>query len=416
MYTSNDIVCAYREAGLLGRGREAAIRATALAREIDNKPLTANSLSSRATVEAMHGDYDTALRLWGEGLGIAEGIGNFWGRSMSMGWLGWVRFERGDFGQAILVWEESLRLANEVGFFMPAVMHESDLAWCYRSAGAEEEAERHLDAANALVESRFPPLRAWVLGHRSRAATARGALDLAGQFLEQALEGLAARGEFFAFQHAQVGLAAVELKLRRRDYEGTVAEARVRGDEQRALMRPYVADFEYLEGEAHRLRGDLDAGAQALSRAQATASALDTRRILWEILASLASLEDARGNLASSARTRGEARSIVAGIEDSLRPVGLAQRFRARAVVRELMGADGRLVQPTETARRIQHEARDQRVQSRGHSGDRPAARPTLLRRYPRPAGSAGVPRWRVGEGGARPPGHSWGCQRGEAG
>ena len=33
MYTSNDIVCAYREAGLLERAREAAIRATALARK-----------------------------------------------------------------------------------------------------------------------------------------------------------------------------------------------------------------------------------------------------------------------------------------------------------------------------------------------------------------------------------------------
>jgi tetratricopeptide (TPR) repeat protein len=263
---------------------------------------------------------------------------------MSMGWLGWTRFERGDFGQAILTWKESLRLAETVGFFMPAAMHQADLAWCYRSAGANEEAERHLEAANLLVESRFPYVRAWPLGHLSRAATARGATDLAGQYLERARESLGGKGEFFAFQHAQVGLAAVELKLARRDYEGAAAEARARGDEQRALMRPYVADFEYLEGEAHRLRGELDAAAQALSRAWATASALGTRRILWQVLASLASVEDARGHAVSAARTREEARSIVAGIEESLRSVGLAERFRAQAVVRELMGAEGRPV------------------------------------------------------------------------
>ena len=344
MYTSNDIVCAYREAGLLERGRTAALRATALAREIANKPLTANSLSTRATLDVMDGDYDTALRLWGEAIGIAEGIGNFWGQSMSLAWVGWTRFERGEWGQAILAWEESLRLAKAVGFFMPGAMHQSDLAWCYRSVGAGEEAERHLDAANALVESRFPYLRAWALGHRSRAATARGTLDLAVRYLDRAEEGLAARTEFFAFQHAHVSLAAVELKLARRDYEGTVAEARSRGDEQRALMRPYVADFEYLEGEAHRRRGELDAATQALSQARATASALGSRRILWHILAALASVEDARGNPPSAAGTREEARSIVAGIEDSLRPVGLAKRFRAQAVVRELMGAEGRPV------------------------------------------------------------------------
>jgi class 3 adenylate cyclase/tetratricopeptide (TPR) repeat protein len=342
MYTCNDIVCAYREAGLVEKGRAAAIRATALAEEIDNKPIAVNSRSTRATLEFAAGDYDAALRLDGEADGIAEGIGNYWGRSMSIGDSAWPKFERGDFGQAINAWEESLRLAEAVGFLMPAAIHQSDLAWCYRSAGAEEEAERHLDAANALVESRFPYLRAWTLGHLSRAATARGALELAGRYLERAQEGLAAKGEFFAFQHAHVGLAAVELKLGRRDYEGAVAEARARGDEQRALMHPYVADFEYLEGEAHRLRGEFDAAAQALSRAQATASTLGGRRILWQILASLASVEDARGQAVPAAHTREEARSIVAGIEDSLRSVGLAERFRAQAAVRDLMGSEGR--------------------------------------------------------------------------
>jgi tetratricopeptide (TPR) repeat protein len=227
---------------------------------------------------------------------------------------------------------------------MPTALHEADLAWCYRSAGADEEAERHLEAAHALVDSRFPFWSAWTLGHLSRAATARGAIDLAGRYLERAQERLAARTEWFPFQHAHVGLAAVELKLGRRDYEGAGAEARARGDEQRALMRPYVADFEYLEGEAHRLRGELDLAADALARARATATALGGRRILWQILASLASVEDTRGHAVSAARTREEARSIAAGIEDSLRPVGLAERFRAQAAVRELMGAEGRPV------------------------------------------------------------------------
>ena len=93
-------------------------------------------------------------------------------------------------------------------------------------------------------------------------------------------------------------------------------------------MRPYVADFEYLEGEAHRLLGDLDLAVQALERARATASALGGRRILWRILASLGSVEDARADAVSAAQARAEAQAIVAGIEDSLRPVGLADRFR----------------------------------------------------------------------------------------
>ena len=344
MYTFNDMVCAYREAGLFEKGRDAAIRATALAEEIDNKPIAANSRSTRGTLEFTSGDYDTALRLQGDATGISESIGNYWGRSMSTGGSGWPKFERGEFGPAIQAWEESLRLAAAVGFLMPTALHEADLAWCYRSAGADEEAERHLEAAHALVDSRFPFWSAWTLGHLSRAATARGAIDLAGRYLERAQERLAARTEWFPFQHAHVGLAAVELKLGRRDYEGAVAEARARGDEQRALMRPYVADFQYLEGEAHRLLGELDAAADALWRACATASALGARRILWQVLASLAAVEDALGHAQTAAAAYGEARSIVAGIEDSLRPVGLAERFRARAAVQELMSEEGRSI------------------------------------------------------------------------
>ena len=220
MYTFNDIVCAYREAGLVEKGRKAAIRATALAEEIDNKPIAANSRCTRATLEFMAGDYDLALRLDREAVGIAESIGNDWGRSMSIVDSARPTFERGDYGQAIQAWEEGLRLAAAVGFLVPRAINAVDLAWCYRSAGADEDAERHLEAAHALVESRLPYYRAWTLGHLSRAATARGALPAAGRYLELAQESLGPKGEFFAFKHAHVGLAAVELKLARRGLRG----------------------------------------------------------------------------------------------------------------------------------------------------------------------------------------------------
>jgi hypothetical protein len=185
----------------------------------------------------------------------------------------------------------------------------------------------------------MPTFRPWILGHLSRAATARGTLDLAAGYLAQAEEALPAKTEFFAFQQAHVGLAAVELKLAKRRYDEAFREARARGDVQRGLMRPYVADFEYLEGEARRLSGSAEAAVQALSRARATAAALGSRRILWRILASLATAEDALGNAASATRSRDEARSIASAIADSLLPLGLADGFRAQAAVHELMSA-----------------------------------------------------------------------------
>ena len=337
MYTCNDIVCAYREARMFDEGRDSAIQAAALAEEIGDVAMTANAISMRATLEFMVGDYDTALRLFGEATGIAKSIGNAWGQADSLAGSAWPLFELGDFGGAIAALEESLRLASGVGFIVPPVLYEGDLAWFYRCAGADDESERHLEAARTVVEAHYPSVGAWLLGHLSRAATAGGATVLAAQYLERANEELGEnRGEFLPFQHAHVGLAAVELKLAMRDYDAAAAQARALGDEQRALMPPFVADFEYLEGEAHRLCGNLDLAANAFERARETASALGARRILWRILASLASVEKARGNVAAAAATDNEARSIAAGIEDSLRPVGLADRFREGVAERVL--------------------------------------------------------------------------------
>ena len=58
--------------------------------EIGNKPISANSRSARATLEFMDGNYDTAARLWSEADAIAESIGNFWGRAMSLGSSAWI--------------------------------------------------------------------------------------------------------------------------------------------------------------------------------------------------------------------------------------------------------------------------------------------------------------------------------------
>ncbi len=179
-------------------------------------------------------------------------------------------------------------------------------------------------------------------GAPGRSATSPGrprpaALDLAGDYLERAREALVARTEWFAFQHAHVGLAEVELRLATGSFAAAATAARAGGDEQRRLTRPFVADFEYLEGEAHRLRGDLDLAAEALGRARATTSALGGRRILRHILISIASVEEARGNATEAAGAEEAARIITSDIEESLRPVGLADRFRERVAIGEVV-------------------------------------------------------------------------------
>ena len=332
MYTLNDIVCPYREAADFAQCRRVAIQSYELAVELDNKPMASNSQSTLGNVEFMAGDYEAAIRLQGHARSIADGIDNYWGRSIGGGGSGWPLFERGELGQAIVAWEESLRLAAAVGFLAPTALYEADLSWCYRTAGAPDLARSHLEAAYALVEARFPFWRAWMLGHLSRAASSEGDIDLADRHLRRAREVLVDRTEWSAFQHAHIGLAAAELELARGAYPAAAAAAVAGAEGQRGRTRPYVADFEHLEGEAHRRNGELDRAAEALGRARATTSALGGRRVLWHILASLARVEDARGNTAAAGQARDAARTIVAAIEASLGVVGLGDRFREVAM------------------------------------------------------------------------------------
>jgi len=340
-YTLNSIACAYREACLIEPGRKALAEASAIFGERDNKPMMANVLSQRSGLEFVSGDWESTLQLCAEARRLSEESGNPWGQAFSRVNAAVVHFERGEVGEAIQTWEDGVRLAEIGGLATFLSFPRADLGYAYHYVGADDVADEHLRAADAFTESRLPHWRAWTLAHLSRAATARGDLEGGSRILELARRPLELRSEFFAFQHAHVGLASVELLLAMGRHADAAAEARARGDAQRAMMRPYVADFEYLEAEAHRLLGDMDAAAEALERAARTATALDCRRLLWRIEASRARVEEVRGNREGERRAREDARRIVEAISASLGPINLTHSFEARPDVAELLAGAG---------------------------------------------------------------------------
>ena len=339
-FTLNTMGCAYREAGLIERGIEALVEAREIFAGQDNKPMMGNVLSQHAGLEFVRGDYAAALELCAEAQRLTEEAGNLWGQAFSRCNALWVHFERGDMGQAIQVGEEGVRLAEASGPSTLLSFYRADLSLCYRYAGADDLADDHLKAAHSYTESHLPHWRAATLAHLSRAATTRGELAEAAEHLELARPLLAERTEFYAFQHAQVGLAAIELLLASGRHADAAAEARVYGDAQRQLMRPYVADFEYLEGEAHRLGGNAVEARDALDRAARTALELGCGRLSWRIGASRANLEESLGNTSAAVAARDEARRLLAPVIESLRPVGLADGFQALAEVAALSRAE----------------------------------------------------------------------------
>jgi len=340
-YTLNGLSCAYREAGRLDAGRAVLAQAKDVFQARDNKPMVANVLSQLAGLEFVDGKYDSALRACAEARRLTEESGNLWGQAFSRISALWVHAERGELGEAIAAGEEGLRLAQMGGLGTFQAFSRADLGYCYRLAGADDLGDEHQRAADAFSAERLPHWRGWTLAHLARAAVTRGDLAEAADLLKVAGEILSARPELFAFAHAHLGLATIELLLATDRRANAVEEARAGGDRQRELMRPYVADFEYLEGEALRLLGRHEESRDALERAARSASALGCRRLMWQILASQASVDEVRGDAIAAERARADARHIVEVISESLVPVGLDERFRQRPEVAALLGGPG---------------------------------------------------------------------------
>jgi hypothetical protein len=101
-------------------------------------------------------------------------------------------------------------------------------------------------------------------------------------------------------------------------------------------MQPYreagfgrmLADELWLRGRAVLALGKVDEARESLLKAKDAAEAQEERAVLWQILASLADVEEACGDADAAERLRDEARTVVADIVDhagKLRKKFLAQ-------------------------------------------------------------------------------------------
>src|SRR5579883_61013 len=87
----------------------------ALAREVGNKRVVANSLHNLGAVAQEQGDYARAAALYDEGLGLERELGGKAGLAISLHNLGVVAYEQGDLIRALALYEEGLALMRELG-------------------------------------------------------------------------------------------------------------------------------------------------------------------------------------------------------------------------------------------------------------------------------------------------------------
>lgn len=329
----NDVARCYWFTGRMDRARELLWEAGDLWRELNNLPMLADSLSGSADFAICTGDYDLALTLAEEANQISQSIANVWGQSYSKLAVGHIYWDRGQPDQAIAVMEECLRLSELANYLTPQVLTRANLAAVYGSLGAFQQGLESVQLALTVAETQLPMFRSYVLARLAQLQLGQGNLNEAEAAVNQGKTDLAGAGIPIYFQF--VILIEAELALRQGDYERAQT---ITGDLPVNLnqfgLRVYLPEALYLRGQSLAAMGRPEAARKALREAQAEAEAIGSRRVLWQILASISRLES---DPTEASLLQQQAQKIVENIAASIGDPELRMSFLNLAEVRAVL-------------------------------------------------------------------------------
>ncbi|MFQ5855112.1 MAG: tetratricopeptide repeat protein [Anaerolineae bacterium] len=314
-FTLLDLAQSYVLLARFDRATEMYREASVLWRELDNLPMLADSLAALAIVHTFSGEFDQALTFSEEAFQISQSIHNLWGQSHSQVKIGLAYWERGRPDRAVAAMEDSIRLSERAGFILPQTWTQADLAAVYGSLGATEQGLETARRALDIAETQLSVFRPWVLAVLAHLHLRNDNLTEAEAAIEQGKEDLyGADSSLFLLS---CRLAEAELALRRGDYERALALTDdLLADLQEFGARIYIPQALHVQGQALLALDETEEAQARLAEARAEAKVLGSRRMLWQILATLAEIEAQRGQVAEAENLRAQAREVIRFIVD----------------------------------------------------------------------------------------------------
>lgn len=340
-YTLNDLaVHAYMDTGDFQRGLKSLEEAQQLWKELDNRPMLADSLSNSALTLGLLGEFDKSLEFGHQARRVSEEIGNYWGQSYSRFVEGEIYAERGDIEPAIATMQVCIALGDTAGFIVPGVWIRSNLAWLYGWTGSFE---RGLELAGQARQSALAHLASWgpwPVAIAARIEIRRGRLHEAEQELRKAE--LDKQPEYLAKLLLQMAIpiafARAELYLSLRNY--AAADALLGPLLERVKStggRLYLHEVLYLNARVKLESGNEHEGREILLQAKEEAEAIGSKRVLWQILGLMSEIESREGNTDRSRVLRQQARVTIDYIAEHS-PVHVRQCFLELPEVQSVLG------------------------------------------------------------------------------
>jgi tetratricopeptide (TPR) repeat protein len=338
-FIQHDLAAVYMMGGDFDRGSEEVERAQERWRDLDNRPMLADSMASLAYMSYFAGRLDRSETLSHEADALSRSLANAWGQSYSRLGLGSLYRDRGDIARAIRTMEECLALGEEAGFAVPGVTVRSELALLYAMLGDPDRGIPLTEVAFQAAQEFSAQWALYPLSLRARLHLLAGRLAEAEALMAEC-DRLQGDEAFPAFIGVPLTMARMEYALARDgaaqvlpDLEDGVALL------QRQGILLYLPEFLHLKARALASLGQTAAAEESLRAARARAEAMRLRTFLWPILVDLAEAVERRGEAGEAASLRGAAAEAVHFIAEHTEDPTLRATFLALPRVRALLGS-----------------------------------------------------------------------------
>jgi class 3 adenylate cyclase/tetratricopeptide (TPR) repeat protein len=338
-FTLSNLVAANLALSRHEAANRAVLESRALWLELGNAPMLADSYGLVGIIRWSVGDFEGAIAASHERIRISRSIGNDWNHSAGLAMLAYANYELGHFGHSIEFAEKGWQISEKTGNFSLGAYSRIALILSYMQTGAwlqAQKAAEPLDAVRDKIAIFIRPMAAAALAQvKIEQRDFEGAERVLAEVLEIA-DFDATAAHWAVFPH----VARVRQLLAVDEPESALEKANsVIGRLRQAGIRLQLAESLWLKGKAHIALGNWGQAEEALLEARELSEQTNGRQILWQILATLAGVEDRVRNPDAARQLRSQAREIVNYIATNADPPEQKQSFLNRPEVQRLLAA-----------------------------------------------------------------------------
>jgi tetratricopeptide (TPR) repeat protein len=319
----------------LGQARAALTEAQDIWHELGNLQRLGETYRFMLIIHFAAGDLHRLLNEATELVDLSVVTGSRLDQLNGLVWLAHAHSLQGHFRQAQGYLDQSGVLTAAIGYSNEAQGYAIGRIKFFLAVGALAEAESWADRLYAQRETIMPTLTHYYLTIVALAKIACGKLDEGQAILDDRLAGLQADAPEFniitliAIAYGHLHLAQGRPEALFAGLEEQVWQYREAG------FLSFLADEYWLRGRTEMALGNYEAAREALLKARDAAEAQEEQAVLWQILVSLAEVEEACGDVETAERLRDEAREAVSYIVEHAGE--LRETFLARPEVVSLL-------------------------------------------------------------------------------